>query len=300
MRRRAGLALGVAAALVPGVALGCPCGLVAGPSAPITGAADVWGASASLSYLREVAHFDEAGRVGATPAGVVHGRALLDVALGWRPLPRWELSLAHTLGLTHTAQRGVSETGAVLGDTTLRARWTLRDGFGPSWGPAVAVWGGVRLPTATGAQSDRALAAVSGLGLGAWEANLGAELRWTLHPRWQLALQGEGGLRTVAGLDAAFTPGPRVLAGVAGVFLPQPRVALSVGLSGWWEAAPSREGQGLPDGALQRTTCTAAITVQRGSHWRLGATVASELPWAGFGRNTPVLLRGGLMAVWTP
>jgi len=293
-------AVGLAVCSASSLALACPCGLVAGPAAPLTGVADTWAASASLTYLREVAHFDERGRVSSTPTGVVHGRALLDVALGWRATPTWELSLASTLGLSHTALRGVSETAATFGDTTLRARGTLRSPFGPSWAPGVAVWAGARLPTATATEGDRALAAVTGVGLGAWEAQLGAELRWTVSPRWQFALHGEGGLRTVAGLDAVFAPGPRVLAGATGVFLPTTRVALSLGLSGWWEAAPSRDGQGLADGALHRTSCTAAITVQSSDHWRLGALVASELPIDGLGRNTPVLLRGGLTAVWTP
>lgn len=292
--------VGAAVWLVSGVSGACPCGVVAGPSAALTGVADTWAVGATLSYLREVASFDERSQVYPTPNGVAVGRALLDVSLGRRLSPRWELAATGTVGFAHTALRGVESHGAMLGDTVLRARAAVWTPFGNAAAPTVSAWVGLRLPTAAGAASNPALASVSGVGLGAWEGSLGAEARWNLSRAWQVTGYGEAGLRTTAGLETLATPGPRVLAGVAGVFLPTPRVALSVGLSGWWEAAPTRDGQRVAEGALQRTTCTAAMTVQRGAHWRLGLSAAMDLPVDGLGRNVPALLRGGVSAVWTP
>ncbi|MBL8604036.1 MAG: hypothetical protein JNK72_19065 [Myxococcales bacterium] len=289
---RGALAAGLAAAvsLAPKGLAACACGLVVGPTAPLTGAADRAALSAGLSVMQERYNFDEFGRLSRTPSDVRVHRGWLDLAAAWRPDDRWELSASASYALSRVSLFGVEGNAHGVGDTVLRARRVMVDA-GAGWRPTVDLWAGLRLPTAT--HDDRALASVGGPGLGAFELSLGAELRWRVGVRWQLALSAELGARSPS-LEGASMPGPRALVAGLGVWQPHPRVALSVAPSVWVEAAPWQGGTALANGALRRSSVAMGVTVQADPWWRVGASAAGELPVEGFGQNVAAYLRAGL------
>lgn len=285
---RASLLALCAAALAPAAASACPCGALVGPSAPITGAADRWGAAVNVSALAELGRWDSRSGAQGNPEGASAYRGVLDLAAAWRATPALELGLGVAAGYSAVENPGQSLTGGGLGDSYVRARHELgltRAG----WVPTGAAWAGLRAPTASRALNDPGLAMATGLGLGAWEASVGGELRWALGARVQLALSGEVGLR-FAGLDG-YSPGHRAAVTVTVVHEVTQRVSLTAGAGEWMEL-------GVDGSLLRRTTVSVGAQWRASLDWRAMARVDVDPLVDGAGNELPAVVRASLGVAW--
>ena len=276
------------------VGTACPCDSVPGPLGALTSRDTRWGVIGSLSYLREIGTADASGRAWSSPPGVSTQRGLLDLGAAWRPRTDLELSVGWSAALTATSLPGVSDVGARAGDVTSRVRWEAPvEARGAV--PDAAVWAGLRAPT--GGIDASGLGAVTGLGLGAWEASLGAALRWRLGTRVSLTTQLEGGLRFAAVGDA--TPGPRGSASVGVEHRWSERWAWSLAALEVLEASSVQDGQRVPSTATRRTAVLAAVGVRVTDGVRLAVHVAADIPLDGFAQGVVTQLRTGLAVGWS-
>lgn len=297
MRRWRAAACALVTVLAAPRAWGCPCNLVAGTSAPLTQPGERVGASVGLSVLHELGSYGRSGRYTPDPTGVRANRAALELALAWRPAMRWELWAASSVGVGETDLPGAMLRERTLGDSLLRVRYDARTtGEAGAW-PAIGLTAAVRAPTATAVASAGSSAAAPGVGLGAWELALGADVRRDVGRWFQANVSGEVGWR--AGSATETNPGMRVSAGAAGVFLPSWRVAVAVGAGLWWEAAATHAGQTLAGTGVTRVTATAAVTVRLSEATRCTVGGAVDPPLGGFGENTVASARATVTLAWS-
>ncbi|MBM3258902.1 MAG: hypothetical protein FJY99_04055 [Candidatus Sericytochromatia bacterium] len=215
------LAIGLLTCLSAMPALGCTtcgCGLpgsgadigsIAGAGA-MFGGMESWLLQTGVSIRDITGSFNETGAWVDKPVGSTLRSLQIQTALTW--YPRQGLAFSMTLpgalnrlegarwaALGKVAPLDVSdeETGEAiardsqgggLADIALQGSWTVRDGEGP-W-PAVAIWGGLTLPTgrAAGTAAD-----MTGLGLPAGQAGvamLWSDVNWSqsLNLAWQQPL----------------------------------------------------------------------------------------------------------------
>lgn len=282
-------ALGVTLAWSAG-ATACPCGAQPGPVMAVTGAADRVGARVGLAWQHELGSYDASGRAWANPAGVSTERGLLDVALAWRALPSWELAAMTTASVTALELPGVSSRAFAWGDTSLRARWDAHAAMPGDAAPSWAVWGSVRMPTATDTVGSSALSSATGLGLGSWEFSLGTELRWLVGARWQLAAGVEAGVRAGEGPTGA-TPGPRVNVMGTVAYGIGDDTTLSLGAVAQWEAPLRAGGQWVDGSATRVLTVSLSATHWFDDAWTGLAAVSLTPPIDGLGAGVPATLR---------
>lgn len=288
------LAAGMAALLAGGAAQACPCGAALGPVAPWTLPAERAAVAAGLSWQTELGSVDGRGRAWSNPRGVSTQRAIVELAAAWRVVPAIELAAQWSAAWADVTLPGASTAGSTAGDLGLRVRWEsaapLRRVV-----PQVAAWAGLRVPTGT--RGDGSLATVTGLGLGAWEPALGAELRWSVSTPVTLLALGELGVR-VAPLGAV-RPGLRGLVGVAVAHTVTSRVGWTAALTEVVEGESSEAGEAVEGSATRRTLFAVGASVRWSDAWRTMATVGGDLPLAGLESNVTTQLRAGLSLVWS-
>lgn len=288
------LSLAIAALLVTPAAAACPCGSALGPVAPWTLAADRVAVAASLSYQGELGTVDAQGRAWSSPPGVATHRALLDLAAAWRVVPSVELSAQWSAAYTDLTLPGASSASATLGDLAFRARWesaaSLRRAV-----PQVAAWAALRLPT--GDAGSGALATVTGLGLGAWEPALGAELSWSLSTPLTLSVLTEAGLR-VAPLGPV-RPGVRWMLGAAMAHQLSSRWGWTAALTEIIEGEATEAGQSVSGSGTRRTLLALGASTRWTDRLRSVLTVSADLPLDGLESNVTTQLRAGVTVVWS-
>lgn len=289
------LVAALAVTLATPAALGCPCGASLGPVAAWTLPSERVAVSSTLGFQTEVGTVDAQGRVWSSPAGVSTHRALLDLAVAWRVVPSIELAAQWSAAYTALTLPGATSAGASPGDVALRARWEsaapLRRAV-----PQVAAWAALRVPT--GGMGDGALATVTGLGLGAWEPALGAELRWSVSIPVTLLGLTEVGVR-VAPLREV-RPGVRWMVGAAVAHQVTARWGWTAALAEVIEGSSSEGGQWVDDSGTRRTLLSLGGSARWSEQLRTMVTVSGDLPAPGLGSNITTQLRAGLTLVWSP
>lgn len=280
--------------LAAGSAMACPCGAALGPVAPWTQAAEAVAFAATLSWQSELGTVDAQGRAWATPPGVATHRALLDLAAAWRVIPSLELAAQWSAAYTAITLPGASRAEATAGDVSVRARWEsaapLRRVV-----PQVALWGGLRAPT--GSSGNGSLAAVTGLGLGAWEPSLGAELRWRVSEPVTLLALSEVGVRVAPLGDVR--PGVRWMAGVAVAHQVTARWGWTAALSEVLEGEATERGQTVEGSDTRRTLLALGASARWTEHLRSMLSVSTDVPIPGIERNVTTQFRAGVSLVWS-
>lgn len=288
------LSASLAAWLAAGSAAACPCGASLGPVAPWTQAADRFALAAGVSWQEELGTVDAQGRAWSSPQGVATHRALLDVAAAWRALPSLELAAQWSAAYTAVTLPGAASDGATAGDLTVRGRWEsaapLRRAV-----PQVGLWGALRAPT--GSAGNGSLAAVTGLGLGAWEPALGGELRWRVSEPLTLLALTEVGVRVAPLGDVR--PGVRWMAGLAVAHQATARVGWTVALSEVVEGDATERGQAVADSGTRRTLLAAGANLRWTDQIRTMLSVSTDVPVPGLERNITTQLRAGVTLVWS-
>lgn len=278
---------------LPGVAWGCPCAS-AGPSwTALTNPDERFAARATVSYWREMASWDEAGRAYPTPSGVRVQRGILELAVAWRPWLRWEFSLGWGAAITEAVQPGAQDLAVRSGDLTTRARWEpFRDDLSH-----VAVSAGLRAPVG-GDGSGSFAGAVSALGLGTWELSLGAEYGRRFGERWTVTGIAEFAARAPQEVsNVTYTQGLRAALTAMGAFEVTEMLALTASTTGWWESNVWRGGESVEATSIRRWSMgLGAVIAPRG---RLRATFGVSIdPWFdGAGTNGTAALRA-MAGVW--
>lgn len=294
MRSSPAIAAALVATLAVPAARACPCGGALGPVAPWTLAADRVAASASLSYQGELGTVDARGRAWSVPPGVATHRALLDLAAAWRVVPSVELAAQWSAAYTDLTLPGASSAAVTAGDLSLRGRWEsaapLRRVV-----PQVAAWVALRLPT--GDSGSGALATVTGLGLGAWEPALGAELRWSVSTPVTLIALTEVGVR-VAPLGPV-RPGVRWMLGAAVSHQLSSRWGWTAALTEVLEGEATEGGQSVAGSGTRRTLLALGATTQWTDRLRTMMTISGDVPVPGLESNITTQLRAGVTVVWS-
>ena len=289
--RRASAAL--AAVLAAPVAIGCPCGASLGPVAPWTRATEGGARAAGVTFQSEVGTVDGQGRGWSSPAGVSAHRATLDLAAAWRVAPAVELAAQWTAAYTTLSLPGASRDGVVAGDASVRARWEsaapLRRAL-----PQVAAWAALRAPT--GSAGDGALAAVSGLGLGAWEPALGVELRWRVATPWTVLALTEVGVRVAP--TGPVQPGVRWMAGAAVAHQATARWGWTAALTEVVEGEAREGGASVAGSGTRRSMLALGASARWTDDLRMTMMVGGDLPVPGLARNITTQVRAGVTLVW--
>lgn len=289
---RAALALSVS--LAASAAGACPCGASLGPVAPWTQAAQQVAVAAGVSWQTELGTVDAQGRAYASPRGVATNRALLDLAAAWRALPSLELAAQWSAAYTAVTLPGASSDGFAAGDVTVRARWEAAAPLRRVV-PQAALWLALRAPT--GSVGASSLATVTGLGLGAWEPALGAELRWRVSEPVTLLALTELGVRVAPVGDVR--PGVRWMAGLAAAHQVTARWGWTVALSEVLEGDATERGQTVADTGTRRTLLAVGASARWSDALRTMLSVSGDLPLPGLDRNITSQLRAGVTLVWS-
>jgi hypothetical protein len=288
------LAPSMAVSLAAGAAGACPCGAALGPVAPWTQAAETVAVASAVSVQVEPGTVDLRGRPWSAPSGVATRRVVLDLAAAWRVLPSVELAAQWSAAYTAFTLPGVSGAEAIPGDLALRARWEsaapLRRVV-----PQVAAWAALRAPT--GGTGAAGLATVTGLGLGAWEPALGAELRWSVSAPVTVLTLTELGLR-VAPIGVA-RPGLRWMLGAAVAHQATARWGWTAALTEIIEGEAVEGGQPAAGSSTRRTLLALGASVRWTDALRTAVTVSGDLPVPGLERNVTTQLRAGVTVVWS-
>lgn len=288
------LAVLLSVGLTSGSAMACPCGASLGPVAPWTQAAETVAFAATLSWQEELGTVDPQGRAWSTPRGVATHRALLDLSTAWRVIPSLELAAQWSAAYTAVTLPGASSAGATAGDLSVRARWEAAAPLRRVV-PQVGLWGGLRAPT--GSTGNGSLAAVTGLGLGAWEPSLGAELRWRLSVPLTLLALSEVGVRVAPLGDVR--PGVRWMAGVAVAHQTTGRFGWTVALSEVIEGEATERGQAVEGSDTRRTLLAMGASARWTEHLRSMLSVSTDVPVPGLDRNVTTQIRAGVSLVWS-
>jgi hypothetical protein len=221
-------------------------------------------------------------------------RAIADLAAAWRVVPSVELAAQWSAAYADVTLPGASTAGFTAGDLGLRARWESAAPLRRA-APQVAAWAGLRVPTGT--RGDGSLATVTGLGLGAWEPALGAELRWSVSTPVTLLALGELGVR-VAPLGRV-RPGVRGMVGLAVAHLVTSRVGWTAALTEVVEGDASEAGRSVEGSGTRRTLFALGASVRWSDAWRTMATVSADLPVGALEANVTTQLRAGVTTVWS-
>lgn len=291
---RSAALVALAAALHPLAARACPCAPGAAPVTALSAPDERVALRASLAALADVATWSERGRAYPTPDDVSTRRLVFEAGVAWRPLRALELSALGGAALAASDAPGVSVRAASLGDVTARVRWEPLD----DWRWRVATSASVRAPT-----GDRVAGTVAngiaGLGLGAWEFALGAELARRSDALGELGLAAEIGLRAPAAAisGSTWTPGPRTTVTLFGAWRLTPALTLTASVSHALELDAWR-GENRVEGSSTRRLSTAlgvGFRAQR-AVWTLG--LAAD-PWIdGLGANATATVRATMAVTW--
>lgn len=283
----------MAIATCASAASACPCGAALGPVAAWTLPAERVALAAALSYQTELGSVDVRGRPWSNPAGVSSHRVLIDLAAAWRVAPSVELAALWTAAYSALSLPGASEASLAAGDLTLRARWEAAAPLRRA-APQVSAWAGLRAPT--GSQGAGSLATVTGLGLGAWEPSLGAELRWALGA-WTLLALTELGVRVAP--SGPVLPGVRWMLGAAVAHQTTARWGWTAALTEVVEG-PAREGGQWVEGSdTRRSLLTLGASARWSDSLRTTLSLGGDLPLPGLERGVTTQLRAGVTLVWT-
>ena len=282
------------ALLSPGAAAACPCGAALGPVAPWTLPAEQVAFASSLSFQTELGTVDPQGHAWSTPAGVATNRALLDLATAWRVVPSLELAAQWSAAYTALTLPGASSAVASVGDVSLRARWEAAAPLRRVV-PQVAAWAALRMPT--GDLGDGSLATVTGLGLGAWEPALGAELRWSVSTPVTLIALTEVGVRVAPVRQVV--PGVRWTTGLAVAHQVTARFGWTAALSEVVEGEAREAGQWVDGTGTRRTLLAVGLSARWSDSLRTMASVSGDLPVPGVESNVTTQLRAGVTLVWS-
>lgn len=280
--------------LVHGIANACPCRGSAGPSAPLTGTTDRFGAAVTQSTELVHGAWDAYGKL--HELGETESNRLVDYSLllAYRPIFPLEVALQLSYARQSVVAPGFSAEESGIGDSLLRARYELFDQPMPmkrSPLPGVAAAFSVRAPTGRDeSASPRGVASGTTGSLGAsaastslatWEIALGVELVKTLGIHWEISGYGESAYRFTddsLGIDRRL--GPRVLGQLGGRYIPSPDLSLGAFADVGWEDEVAIDGERL-SGTGQRRVSVGAFTA-----WQLapsGLRAGLQL------RHTPML-----------
>ena len=284
----------MAVALGAGAASACPCGTTLGPVAPWTQAADRVAFASALSWQTEPGTVDARGRAWSSPPGVSTHRVLLDLAAAWRVAPALELAAQWSAAYTAIALPGAASAAASAGDVSVRARWESAVPLRRA-APQVAAWAALRAPT--GSAGAGALATVTGLGLGAWEPALGAELRWSVSSPVTVMALTEVGVRVAP--VGSVRPGVRWVLGGAVAHQVTPRWAWTAALTEVIEGAASEDGQRVAGSATRRSLLAVGASARWADGLRTMLTVSGDLPLPGLASNITTQTRVGVTVIWS-
>jgi hypothetical protein len=277
---------------------GCPCSDDGGTSSLVRDN-ERYAAALVATSRHALGHFDAFGQYHALgPAdGEASEELLLRVGLRLPRRVEWLGELGYASYRFHTPSRVEAHTG--VGDTLLRARWTLRDEGMPHegpWLPSLALAGLLRAPL--GALADNRSAGFGSggaqLGLGAWELGVGFDAARSLVPELQLMLGAEGAYRLEDHvLGRARRLGPRLDATVGARLMPSAWLAGTFALRARFTADVAL-GNGDGNG-LQRLPGTAerlwslvlgAAVYARNSNLRSSLTLSWDPPVGSFSVGT--------------
>jgi hypothetical protein len=159
----------------------------------------------------------------------------------------------------------------------------------------VAAWAALRLPT--GDSGGASLATVSGLGLGAWEPAVGAELRWSISTPVTLIALSEVGVR-VAPIGPV-QPGVRWMTGAAIAHQVTARWGWTAAVTEIIETEARESGQAVADSGTRRTLVSVGASAFWGESWRTLLSLGGDVPLPGVERNIATQFRVGMALIWS-
>lgn len=281
---RFGFALAVVL-LVAGRASACPCSDDGGGGGLLRDD-ETYAVSLLATSRHALGRFDAFGRYSALGAGEreVSEELLLRLALRLPRRVEWLGELGHASYRFHAP--GLLEQTSGLGDALLRARLRLRDEGMPHespWLPAVTAAALVRAPLGVMAEHRTTSFGSGGaqLGLGAWELGLGAEVKRSLSPRFELLAAGELAYRFEDHvLGSARRLGPRADLGLAARALPNDWFSTSIAVRTRLTSEVTVAGHALP-GTAERlwSLVLGAAVYDRPSSLRSSLTLSVDPPW---------------------
>jgi hypothetical protein len=191
---------------------------------------------------------------------------------------------------------GLSGWGGGLGDLAANARWDAVHAGTRGYWPGVAVLAALSVPTGRPLDESDDPLATSGTGTGSFEGSLGLAVEEVAGSGF-VSLTGwvsKRSARTVAGVEQSFAP--RVSALLAGGYTFGHDLTAGA-FASWLRQSDARDPAGpIANSGLQLVTTGAALAVPFWQTWRLQATLFTDVPLTGWGRNQTVGY-GGTVAI---
>jgi hypothetical protein len=210
---------------------------------------------------------------------------------------RFQAALLAPFVQTSRAAPGASEFGGGLGDVAASARFDLADaGTHGAW-PGVALLASVSLPTGTPPDEANDPLATSGTGTGSVEGNVGVAVEEIIGTGF-VSLTGFVSKRTaraVDGIEQSFAP--RLTAILAGGYTFGHDTTLGAFASALRQGDAHDPRGPIANSGVSLVTAGAALATPLWQTWRLQATVFTDVPVAGWGRNQTVGLGGTLAMI---
>jgi hypothetical protein len=191
---------------------------------------------------------------------------------------------------------GLSGWGGGLGDVAANARFDAVDAGTRGYWPGVAILSALSVPTGRPLDGGDDPLATSGTGSGSFEGSLGLAVEEIVGSGF-VSLAGwvsQRSSRTVAGVEQSFAP--RLSALLAGGYTFGHDVTVGA-FASWLRQGDARDaGTAIANSSIALVTAGGALALPFWQSWRLQATLFTDLPLAGWGRNQTVGY-GGTVAI---
>jgi hypothetical protein len=240
--------------------------------------------------------FGGTGSYATSPAGSRELGFEEDLFAAFRLGSHLQIGLQAPFVQTSRAAAGMSGFGGGLGDVAATARFdAVNAGTRGTW-PGVAILAAVSLPTGQPPDEADDPLATSSTGTGSYEVSVGLGVEEIIG-RAFVSLSGfaaQRKARSVDGVEQSFAPRLSALLAGGYTFSPETTVGAFAFASRQGDA---RDANGtLPNSAVALVTAGGALALPFWESWRLQATLFTDLPLAGWGRNQTVGF-GGTLAV---